>query len=271
MKGRARELSAQDGVSLVEVMVGALITALIAGAVAVALVNSNDSALATQRQAQLVAALQNRMEWIHQLFSETYTSTGFAAVALSQNPHKGKDSSLPRAPEDPNDFIVGYDPNYQTAAAKKPYEGFLIEKNYNGTEQGLVTNASAEGEQLQVDSASGKITSESLVDPATGKTFKSEEEALASGRPYAIVNTYVTLATEDVSQVPGGCLTSAGAGSTAGDARRIIIAARLHPPESQARSYSAPQYATTLLTNPTPSSQCQHAYGLVVPTLPVPQ
>jgi type II secretory pathway pseudopilin PulG len=268
MKGRARELAAQDGVSLVEVMVGALITALVAGAVAVALVNSNDSALATQRQAQLVAVLQNRMEWIHQLFSETYPSAGFAAVALSQNPPKAKDASLPRDPEDPNDFIVGYDPNYQTPAAKKPYEGFLIEKNYNGTEQGLVTNASAEGEQLQVESASGKIASVSFFDPTTGEKYNSEEAAVASGRPFAIVNTYVTLASEDVSQVAGGCATPSGTGSTAADARRVIIAARLHPPNSGAKSYSAPQYATTLLTNPTPSSQCQHASGLILPPLP---
>jgi prepilin-type N-terminal cleavage/methylation domain-containing protein len=269
MRGLSRRLTAQDGFSLIETLIGAAISVVIASAVAVGLIQNNDSALATQRQTQLVAALQSRIESIHQLLSEDYSKNGFAAIALSSNPAKGKDSTLPHSPGDPNDFITGYEANYEATAGKEPYEGFLIEKNYSNTEQGLVTGATAKGEQLQVDPTNGKIAPESFFDVTTGSSYTSETEVLATKDPYAVVNTYVTLASEDVAQITGNCPTSPGTGSTAGDARRIIIVARLHPANSQASADLMPQYTTTLLTNPTPANQCQHASGITL-GLPIP-
>jgi type II secretory pathway pseudopilin PulG len=259
-----RQLTAQDGFSLVEALLGAAVSVLVAGAVAVGLVQNNDSALATQRQSQLVAVLQARIEWVHQLLSENYTSTGFGAIALSQNPKQGKDPTLPtlpRDPSDPNDFITNYSSGWQVKPEEKnDYEGFLIEKNYGNTEQGYVSGATSKGEQLVVDSTNGKIPPENFVDITTGETSTSETEVVAKGHPYAVVNTYVTLASEDVSKVEGGCPTTAGTGSTAADARRIVVAARYHAPNGVSAD-SMPQYATTLLTNPTPSNQCQNAQG----------
>jgi type II secretory pathway pseudopilin PulG len=251
-------LSTEQGFSLVEAIVGAMISALIAGAVAMGLVESNDSSLATQRQTQLVSVLEARIEWIHQLLAQEYTTNGFGVIALSTNPPKGKDNSLPVDPTDPNDFVVHHNESYKTEAGKKTWEGFLIEKNYNNTEKGVISGASAtEGEQLDVDANNGKIPGENFVDLTTEKTYTTEKEAAGSGHPYAVVNTYVTLDPEDVSEVTGGCNTTAGTESTAEDARRVIVAARYHPAGEGVLADTTPQYVTTLLTNPTPSNQCQ--------------
>jgi hypothetical protein len=250
---------------LVEALMGALLSVLIAGAVAMGLVEGNDSSLATQRQTQLVSVLEARIEWIHQLLAQEYTTTGFAAIAMSSDPEKPKDASLPRDPADPNDFILHWNQSFKT---KEKGEGsrdtFLIEKNYNNTEQGIISGSSANGEELDVDPASGKIPTENFVDLATEKTYSTKEAAAASGHPYAVVNTYVTLDTQDVSQVTGGCNTNAATGSTAEDARRVIVAARYHPAGEGVLADSTPQYVTTLLTNPTPSNQCQNAEGFTI-------
>jgi type II secretory pathway component PulJ len=258
MSARVPHLSAQEGFSLVEALVGAMISVLVAGAVAMGLVESNDSALATQRQTQLVSVLQARIEWVHQLLTQDYSSLGFASIALSSNPEKGKDKTLPQDPSDPNDFILHHNESNKTEPGKKAWEGFLIEKNYNNTEQGVISGSSAsEGEQLDIDATNGKIPAENFVDLATEKTYSTKTEAAASGHPYAVVNTYVTLAAADVAEVSGGCNTTAGTGSTAEDARRVIVAARYHPAGEGVLADSTPQYDTTLLTNPMPSNQCQ--------------
>src|SRR5205807_2006729 len=112
MSRPAPQLADERGISLIEVIMGVAITVRIAGAMAVGLVQNNDSALATQRQAQLVSVLQDRIEWVHQLLSEDYASTGFASVALSSGPSKGEQSSLPTNPPDPNDFIADYNASW---------------------------------------------------------------------------------------------------------------------------------------------------------------
>jgi Tfp pilus assembly protein PilW len=266
MRPRPRRLTAQGGFSLVEVTIGMAITVVVAAGVAVGLIQNNDSALATQRQAQMIAVLQNRVEWVHQLLTEDYTSTGFATLALSSNPAKGEHAVLPADPSDPNDFITNYTPEYQTATSKKPYESFLVEKNYNGTSAGVVSGSSSEGETLEVDPTNGKVPAVSYVDLGSGSgtgigTVYTAAGSVPAGHAYAIVNTYVTIDPEVATTINGGCPTTAGTGSTEGDARRIIVAARYEPANSQATADSTPQYATTLLTNPTPGNQCQHATG----------
>ena len=257
MNRARRRLGAEEGFSLIEVLVGAMITITIAGAMAIGLVNNNDSALGTQRQAQLVAVLQARIEWVRQILLESYPSKGFSAVALSQNPAKGEHATLPTTPTDPNDFITHWSSGYNTATSGIPLEGFLIEKNYNGTSEGVVTGASSEGETLQVDTTNGMVPPVSYIDLATGTSYSSAS-SVPSTHSYAIVNTYVTLASEVAPAVPVNCPTTAGTGSDAADTRRIIVAARLVPANAQTNAdLATPQYATTLLTNPTPSNSCQ--------------
>jgi type II secretory pathway pseudopilin PulG len=254
------KLSAQDGFSLIEALIGMAITISIATAMAVGLINNNQSALGTQRQAQLVAVLQDRTEWVRQLLRESYSSKGFDAVALSQNPEKGSDSTLPGDPADPNDYISNWTSGYATAEAGAKPEGLRIEKNYNNSNEGVIANVASEGETLEVDPVNGKVPPVSYVDLATGKSYSAAGE-VPSGDSYAIVNTYVTLAKEVVTSSEASCPTTAGTGSNAGDARRVIVAARLVPPGGVVNG-AKPQYATTLLTNPTPSNQCQAASGL---------
>jgi Tfp pilus assembly protein PilW len=255
MSGPAPRFGAQEGLSLVEVMIGMAVSIVIASAMALGLISNSNSALGTQRQAQLLAIVQDRIEWVHQLLRESYASKGFSAVALSSNPEKGKDyPSVPTDPTDPNDFIV----NWNSSASS---EGFLIEKNYNGTAEGYVGKSTSEGETLEVDGTNGKVPAVSYVDLTTGASYSSAS-SVPSPDSYAIVNTYVTVANEVVSSAVSSCPTGASGGSTTTDARRVIVAARLVPAGSSNADVATPQYATTLLANPTPSNTCQSATGL---------
>src|SRR4029077_4167011 len=127
---------AQDGLTLIEVLLGMAVMVVIAGAIAIGLVLNNDSALGVQRQAQLLAALQNRIEYVHQVLVENYASNGFAAISLSSNPHEPKDKVLPNNPTDPNDFISNWEATYSTGAGGA--EAFRIESNYNSSSEGTV-------------------------------------------------------------------------------------------------------------------------------------
>lgn len=253
-------LGSHAGFSLIEVLIGTFITIVIASAMALGMANNEESALATQRQAQVVAVLQDRIEWVRQLLRESYTSKGFSAVALTQNPAKPEQSTLPTDPSDPDDFLTHYSTTYTTAGASGTPEGFLVEKNYNNTSEGVVKNTSSEGETLEVDPTNGQIPPVSYIDVVTGKSFSAASEVPA-GDTYATVNTYVTLAKEVVSSAESSCTTTADTGSTTTDARRVVVAARIIPAGSGTYA-GKPQYSTTLLTNPIPSNQCQAATGL---------
>lgn len=251
-----RQLAGEDGLTLIELVIGAAIAIVIVGAIAVGMINNNDSALATQRQAQLLGVLQNRIEYVRQLLTEK----GFSAVALSQNPVEGIDKTLPAGPTDPNDFISPYVPGYSGGGA----EGFLIEKNYNNTSEGTIFT-----EPLQVDTTSGKIAPLIYVDLNKGTSYSSSSE-IPSGDPYAIVNTFVTVVKEASSSSSTNCPTTYGTGSNANDTRRVVVAARLVNPPSQPELGSAvPQYSTTLIANPVPSNQCQAATGLKIGIGPI--
>ena len=245
---------------MVEVLVGAVMAALVIGAVAMGMVSNSDSALATQRQAQLVAVVQNRMENIRQLFAQNYASSGFSSLALSENPTKGADASLPKSPADPNDFITPYVSGYNTATSGTT-EGFLLEKNYDATTEGTIDGGSTLTETLQVDTTKGRIAPVTYVDLSTGTSYSSAA-SVPSGHTYAIVNTYITLSKVMTSTSSTSCSTTSGTGSNASDARRVIVAARLSSATAHTNLGSrTPQYATTLLTNPIPSNQCQAAAG----------
>jgi type II secretory pathway pseudopilin PulG len=246
--------------TMVEVLVGAVLSALVIGAVAVGMASNSDSALATQRQAQLLAVLQSRMENVRQLFAQNYTATGFASLALSENPKKGEDASLPKSPTDPNDFITPYVSGYNTATSGTT-EGFLIEKNYNATGEGTVDGGSTFTETLQVDTTNGRIAPVVYVDLTTGTSYSSAA-SVPSGHTYAIVNTYITITKVMTSTSSTSCATTSGTSSNASDARRVIVAARLSSATAHKNLGSrTPLWATTLIANPIPSNQCQPSAG----------
>ena len=245
---------------MVEVLIGAVLAALVVSAIAVGMASNSDSALSTQRQAQLLAVLQNRMENIRQLFSENYTTSGFSSLALSANPTKGEDASLPKSPADPNDFITPYVSGYNTATSGTT-EGFLIEKNYNATSEGTIDGGSTLTETLQVDTTNGRIAPVVYVDLTTGTSYSSAA-SVPSGHTYAIVNTYITISKVMTSTSSTSCSTTSGTSSNASDARRVTVAARLSSATAHKNlGARTPQYASTLIANPIPSNQCQGSAG----------
>jgi Tfp pilus assembly protein PilW len=272
-----RALRAQDGVTMIEVLIGAVCAVVVISAVAVGTASNSTASLATQRQAQLVALLQSRIENLHQLFTETYGTYGFNAFALSKNPENGEDSSLPTNPRDPNDFITPWIPSLENSNGKST-EGYLIENNYNNTAEGTVEKTH-ETEPLLVNATTGKIPPVAYVDLTTGKSYSLSSE-VPSSDPYAIVNTYITVASVAESSNSTNCPTTNGTATNEDDARRVIVAARLVPVAGHRRTEttqgkstrevstdlgaSTPQYITALFTNPVPSNQCQTGEGLLI-------
>jgi hypothetical protein len=253
-------MASEEGVTMIEVLVGAVCAVAVVTAVALGLASNNTAALATQRQAQLVAVLQARMENLHQLFTETYAKNGFSAFSLSKNPAQGEDSSLPKNPKDPNDFITPYVPSYEWNNGVSSPEKFLIENNYNNTSEGTVENGHT-SETLLVEPSIGRVAPVVYVDLTTGKTYGASGE-VPSGDPYAIVNTYITIATQAETSSSTSCPTTNGTGSNAADTVRVIVAARLAPVSGRPElGAPTPQYSTTLFANPVPANQCQSADG----------
>jgi len=252
----------ETGLTLIEVVIAIFISALIFAAIATAMVNNNKSSLENQRQVQLLSVLEQQVEDIHQVVSQNYSSVGFAALALSSNPAQGSDSSLPTSPTDPNDFITPYGASFVTATSSTS-EGFLIENNYNDTTQGTIDGGTTYTEELEVDPTNGKIAPVTYVDLSSGTSYTSASNVPA-GDPYAIVYVYITRATVGVNASLSACPSGPGPGSTADDARRVIVAAKLSPAASGRNDVEPAliQYSSTLIANPVPSNQCPSANGL---------
>jgi prepilin-type N-terminal cleavage/methylation domain-containing protein len=256
----ARSAKSESGMTLIEVMVTVFIAALVFGAVASGMVNNGKSSLQNQRQTQLISVLQQRIEYVHQILTQSYSSVGFSAVALSSNPAQGSDPTLPSSPTDPNDFITPYVANFVTATSSP--EGYLIEKNYNASAEGTIDGGSNYTEVLEVDPTNGRVAPVTWVDLTTGTTYSSAS-GIPAGDPFAIVYTYITRAKVGVNTLLSACPSTQGTGSTADDARRVIVAAKLYQPAARTDvDANAIQYATTLFGNPIPSNQCQGATGL---------
>jgi type II secretory pathway pseudopilin PulG len=262
---RRRRIGHEAGDTLIEVVVATLVLVVIIGAVVGMMLTNDKSTLGNQRQTQLIAVLQQRIEYVHQVLAQNYSSLGFAAIALSSNPAQGTDVTTPSNPTDPNDFITPYVSNFATSTSSTA-EKFLIESNYNKISEGTIDGGTTYSEELQVDSTNGKIAPVVYVDISTGTVYTSLS-SVPTGDPYATVYTYVTQAVTGVSTTLSSCSTGT-AGSTTGDARRIIVAAKMYTPTTgtvqRADNIGSkyPQYSTTLMTDPIPANTCQGASGL---------
>ncbi|MGI8558889.1 MAG: PulJ/GspJ family protein [Solirubrobacteraceae bacterium] len=246
-----------SGFTMIEVLVAMFLSLVVVGAAAAALVSNDDSALGTQRQSQLVAALQARVELVHQLV----TQYGFSALALGANPLAAVDATLPSNPNDPNDFITSYASGFNTSTSATP-ENFLIEKNYNSTGEGTVDGGTTFAEELEVDTTNGKIAPVTYFDLSNGTSYASQG-SVPSGDTYATVHTYVTLTSVGTNSSSPPTCPAGSAGSTVGDARRVVVAAVLSAVSGHANTGSThPVYTTTLFGNPIPNNACQSASGL---------
>jgi type II secretory pathway pseudopilin PulG len=261
MTNRSRRFTDEPGDTLIEVVVATLVLILIVGAVAGMMVTNNKASLGNQRQTQLISVLQQRIEYIHQVLAQNYPTLGFAAIALSSNPAQGVDATPPTDPTDPNDFIAPYVSNFVTATSSTA-EKFLVESNYNHTTEGTIDGGTTYAEVLQVDPTNGRIAPVTYVDISTGTTYASLG-SVPSGDPYATVYTYVTQAVTGVNASLSACSTGV-TGSTTGDARRVIVAAKLYTPTGRLDNIGSkfPQYATTVIGDPVPADTCQGASGL---------
>ncbi|MEA2355034.1 MAG: hypothetical protein QOD61_1163 [Solirubrobacteraceae bacterium] len=220
----------ERGFTLVEVLVTMMVTLLVIGGIATTFVQNNDSALAGQRQAQLLSVAQQQIEKVR----NTVSQYGFSALALSAKPAAPTDAVLPTSPTDPNDFIKNW-------SSSSP--SYLIETNYNQTTPGQISSAPSTGEPLEIDTTTpGRIT------PKT--------TGVAVGSGTATVYTYVTQAT-----VP--CNTTVLGGCSADDVRRVIVAVLLdNTTGSQSIGPNTPVYMSTIFSNPIPSNQPSSAIGL---------
>jgi type II secretory pathway pseudopilin PulG len=261
LSSHARHLKREEGMTLVEVIVAMFLLALIVGALADAFVNNNQSALASQRQTQLLSILEQRIEYVHQVLTQNYATTGFSTVALRSNPSKGVDTTLPGSPTDPNDFITPYVTGFTTSSSGTA-ENFLIEKNYNSTSEGTIDGGSQTySEELEVDPTNGKIDPVVYVDTVTGTTYVPPATVPVAD-PYVTVYTFITATTLGSNTTLTACNSSVGVTTATGDGRRVIVAAVPSPTGRTDLGSNTPQYSSTILGAPIPGNQCQAASGL---------
>lgn len=219
----------ERGFTLVEVCVAMLVMLLVIGGMATTFIQNSDSALAGQRQAQLLGVAQQQIEKIR----NTVSRYGFSALALTAKPAAPSDATLPTSPTDPNDYIK----NWSSASPS-----YLIEVNYNQSTSGQTSTAPANGEPLAIDTTYGH-----LAPKVTG---------VSAGSGTATVYTFVTQAS-----VP--CNTAILGGCAAADARRVTVAVLLdNATSSKSIGPNTPVYMSTVFSNPIPSNQPSSAIGL---------
>jgi prepilin-type N-terminal cleavage/methylation domain-containing protein len=216
----------QDGFTLIEVIVGMLVSTLLVVGVSAALINASSSSLSSQRQANLVEIAQAQIDKVHQIVSQY----GFAALALNASPANPTDATLPASPNDPNDFVVAN-------------TSFLIENNYNATSHGQISAAPANGEPLEVDTTNGRVT--------------PKVSSIAAGGATVTIWTFVTKAAI-------GCNSAVLGACAADDARRVIVAAKLNTIAGgrQTLGPNTPVYLSTVIANPVPSNQSNSSTGI---------
>jgi type II secretory pathway pseudopilin PulG len=236
----------QEGMTLIELVVGISITILVMGALAMLFVHTNDSSFSSQRAVSRVAVVEGQIERIRQAVKQY----GFSALALTAAPATG--GSVVADPTDPDAFVSG----------SSCSQTFTVYSNYNETDESpgstivgdnpepLVVNGCTLGGSTV---SGGQIVPLQYVDVTTG-AVASTLTGLPAGDPYATVNTFVTQTTT------AGCNTSLG--SCTGDVRRVIVAVTMDHPPIEGSQF--PTYATTLFANPTPSNSPGKAKGLTV-------
>lgn len=258
----------ERGFTIVEVLVAALMMAMIVGAMATLFINGSDASVATQRQSQMISVADQQIEQIRR---EVKTQ-GFNGLALSGQPvplpggipNRSYSSSLPA---DPYSFVKAL------SGCGPSSEEYLIEPNYDNTGEpianllGLLpwagcTNTSTQiGEPLEILPGG----------------FVQPQQTVTVGGDTAVVDTYVTdtyvgcNATglgncPDTSSGSVSCSAwpTASASTTCGDARRVIVAVVLNDHGRYDLGPGGPVYVSTVFTNPTPSNAPSSAIGFTV-------
>lgn len=236
----------EDGFTLIEVLVGVLLLALVIAAASALFISDSDSSLAAQRESALLSAADQQIENVRQIVK----TTGFSALGLSSLPATASSATVKfstATPLDPNSYVT-------MCGASSAYE---IEADYDNSNEGLVSS-------LPVESPCTTAGVEPLV---TGGTLPPSPPSVTVGSMTVTLYEYVT-------QTSVGCNASLGSGGCTGDARRVIVAAVDSQAAAQCGSTAtlnrcslganSPVYLTTIFTNPTPSNAPNSAIGLTL-------
>jgi prepilin-type N-terminal cleavage/methylation domain-containing protein len=236
-----RGVIGERGFTVIEVLVAMVLSLTVITALSAAFVIGNNGSLGGQRQVQLLPLAQQQLENVRQA-SVRY---GFADVFLNASPGS-PDATIPQSPLNPDDYV-----NTSTT----PWD-YYIEENYNNNGGNISTNVAtgtpSTGEPLIIGTAS---TSTPGIAPISSSVA-------AGGGGTATVYTFIT----KVNDACNSALTSTMGGSSCSttaaqqDLRRVVVAVLYNNPTSQ--TPHAPEYATTILSNPVPSNQVNSHDGL---------
>ncbi|MEA2159113.1 MAG: hypothetical protein QOD66_1493 [Solirubrobacteraceae bacterium] len=232
----------EQGFTMLEVLVAALISAIIIGAGAELFSVGDDSSLAAQRQSALIAVADQQIENIRQ----SVKTGGFASLAMSTAPAAPSNSTLSyssTAHTDPNDFVSS------SSGCGATNAGYLIEANYDSTSEGIAPG---------VAPWSGCTTGAEPLMVQSGGIVTPKQTNVPLGSDTATVYTYVTETYVGCSSSLGSCTAAAG------DARRVIVAVLPNNGGRYDIGQNSPVYLSTIFTNPVPTNQVNNSIGLTV-------
>jgi hypothetical protein len=252
LRRAARRASAENGDTLLEVIVGAALGLIVVGGLAVAFAKGNDSSLGSQRETTLIEAANQEMQVIRQ----DVKVNGFSALGMQSAPPAASSASLKydsATPLDPDSFVT-------TCSGTQEYE---IENNYDNTAGGLVSSLPTESPCTTAGE-----------EPLLTDTSLGIANGFVPTNPQIVTAGSMTIDLyEFVTQTNVGCNTSYGGCGT--DARRVVVAAV----DSQAAAAcssavaskdrcvigaDAPVYVTTIFTNPVPTNSPDSSVGITL-------
>jgi prepilin-type N-terminal cleavage/methylation domain-containing protein len=239
--GHRLGLRDEQGFTMIEVLIAAVISVTVIGAGAALFSTGNGSALASQRQGELISVADQQIENIRQAVKVN----GFAALTMKTAPASGTNSSLSYSSAthtDPNDFVSN------STGCGTSNAGYLIEANYDSSTEGL-----APGVASWTGCAMG---AEPLVVQAGG--IVTALQTVTVGSDTASVYTYVTDTYIGCSSALGSCTAAAG------DARRVVVAVLLNNGGRHNIGQNSPVYVSSIFTNPVPTNQINSSIGLTV-------
>ncbi len=264
----------EEGFTVIEIVVAALMLALITGAGGSLFINGSQTSVTAQRQSQLISVADQQIEAIRQKVK----TQGFNLLAMSTTPvalASSNTSYSATLQTDPNFFVS----RVSTCGASG--SGYAIEANYSNTAENypVVPGTSTAG---LLPWSGCTNTSSQIAEPLEilSSGFVTPQQAVTVGTGTATVDTYVTDTYVGCNSGGyGGCPTTTGnlvgctaasswptntASTACGDARRVTVAVVLNNNGNNATGPNAPVYVSTTFTNPTPSNEPTSPLGLTL-------
>jgi Tfp pilus assembly protein PilW len=230
----------ERGDTLIEIVVAAMLAALVIAAATALFVSGNDVSLAAQRQAELISVADQQIENIRQQVK----TQGFSSLAMSALPATGSSATLSYSSKtdvDPNHFAVA------ASGCGLSNEGYTIETNYDNTSEGTAS----------IPAESGCGTGVEPLLAQSGGFVTPQQTNVTVGSGTATVDSYVT-------DTNVGCNTTLGSGLCTNDARRVIVAVTFNNAGRYDIGGTSPVYVSTIFTNPTPTNAPNSSAGLTL-------